>query len=331
MVSILALGYLTAVPVKSIAAEIPMSNIYSAWIPYWDWKNGCEENKLYAGDLDSIVAFAMHFDSDYELVFPKGVVARDFAKLTFQGQNTYLSIVNDRIRKNNKSIFKDVHSLRLIFENEEMMEKHIEQIVAKAISMRFSGIEIDYENIWKDINVISMFPHFVEKLYKAAVREGLKIRIVMEPKSMSIAEMLPEGPEYVVMFYNLYGSHSGPGPKADKIFIEKLLKRVLQIKGTKTVAFATGGYAWPEKGRVRAVSESEAVALASEMNVSVKRDGNSQCLYYTYNEKNIETTVWYADAITLKYWIGIAAEKGIHNFSFWRLGNNVTLGEVLEE
>ena len=29
------------------------------------------------------------------------------------------------------------------------------------------------------------------------------------------------GPEYMVMLYNLYGLHSGPGPKADGPFIEK--------------------------------------------------------------------------------------------------------------
>lgn len=305
---------------------------YSAWVPYWDWENGVKESRSGDVQFDSIVAFAMHFDGDYKLELPQGISERDFDKLVRSQTGTvYLSIVNDRIRKNNKSSFKDVNLLRRILENDSSMDAHIEEILTLSTKMGFDGIEIDYENIWRDINVIAAFPHFVKKLYQAAETRGIKIRIVLEPKSMSIAGALPEGPEYVVMFYNLYGTHSGPGPKANKVFIEKLLRQVITIKGTKNAAFATGGFVWPGKGRIRALSEGEAVELARRMRVEVKRDTGSQCLYYQYKEKGIENSVWYADAVTLKYWVDIASDHGISHFSFWRLGNNFTLSEVLEK
>jgi len=90
---------------------------------------------------------------------------------------------------------------------------------------------------------------FINKLYRRAQGCGLKLRVVLEPRALVSTTDFPPGSEYVIMLYNLYGLHSGPGPKANKDFIETTLERMNLLPADKTVAFATGGCMW---GRVMA-------------------------------------------------------------------------------
>ena len=146
---------------------------------------------------------------------------------------------------------------------------------------------------------------------------------------------LCKGPEYVVMFYNLYGTHSGPGPKADFAFIEKTIKKMEALPGTKSAAFATGGCLWEDyvplgdkKGKVRNVDEAEAVQLAEKHHATPVRDEKSHALHFAYQAEGHEYVVWYADSETLNAWIGAAARGGLDRVSLWRLGGNENIKEI---
>src|SRR5690606_32889434 len=117
-------------------------------------------------------------------------------------------------------------------------------IVALVEAYDLDGVEIDYERIgdgdWDNMTA------FIAALYQELSARGLSLRVVLEPRAPIERLSLPRGPVYVMMAYNLYGSHSGPGPKADDAFIRQLAKRMDRLPGSQNrIAFATGGFDWP--------------------------------------------------------------------------------------
>ncbi|WP_409344172.1 hypothetical protein [Paenibacillus sp. MBLB4367] len=70
--------------------------------------------------------------------------------------------------------------------------------------MILGGVEIDYEKIrdsdWSKVGI------FYEELYRRLQAMGKTLRIVLEPRAPIERLTLPEGPVYVMMAYNLYGS-----------------------------------------------------------------------------------------------------------------------------
>src|SRR5699024_7885597 len=104
-------------------------------------------------------------------------------------------------------------------------KKHIKSIMKLAENETIDGIEVDYENIPEDL--IEDYVKFIEDLSKATEEQDVSLRVVLEP-SFPVEDVdLPEEPLYSVMAYDLYGTHSGPGPKADDEFLDGLASRFL--------------------------------------------------------------------------------------------------------
>ena len=175
---------------------------------------------------------------------------------------------------------------------------------------------------------------FTYKLSRACIKENLDLRIVLEP-GMPMDAGFCKGPEYVVMFYNLHGKHSGPGAKADAAFIQKTIGKMAAIPGRKSAAFATGGCLWEDygllglkKGPVRFVDEEEAAALVQKHSLTPERDAESAALHCQYEENGHHYALWYADSETINAWIKLAADNGIERISLWRLGGNTDIKAV---
>ncbi|HWR29542.1 MAG TPA: hypothetical protein VN631_06880, partial [Negativicutes bacterium] len=123
--------------------------------------------------------------------------------------------------------------------------------------------------------------------------------------------------------------HSGPGPKADKTFIQKVITQMASLPGEKSVAFSTGGCVWGSNGKKQLVTEAEAKVLVAAYDVTPKRDKESQNLVFEYENDGVTYQVWYADVKTLNFWSGIAKEQGVTKISLWRLGGNVDLKKIM--
>ena len=243
----------------------------------------------------------------------------------------YLSFTNDIMGK--KHVEKDRELLRRLLATDEGIEKEARLMAEMAEKFGMEGVELDYENFRKDEEIMTRYRAFLQKLAEATKERGLKLRVVLEP-AMAF-EGLPAEAEYVVMFYNLHGKHSGPGPKADRDFIEKTLKKMEALPGRKAAAFATGGCLWQDygffglkKGEARFLTEKEAAALAKKHGRTPERDAESAVLHFTFSADGHDGEVWYADAETLNAWITLAAENGVEAVSLWRLGGSETLADV---
>jgi len=301
----------------------------SAWLVYWDLDNGEKELKKISPRLESLSFFAAYFDSHEKLFIPKALLEKR-TKLKKQGKYVeYLTIVNDQVKTNSSPSVKNTEILKSVLGTDEAMDAHIKEIITLAKAGNFDGVEIDYERIWRDATTKKLFMKFIERLYGVTQAQGLKLRVVLEPGTPFSTMHFIAGPEYVVMLYNLYGTHTLlPGPKADRAFIQKILANMAALPEPKSVAYASGGCLWNTKGQRRLLTEKEAVDIIKKHNLQPMRDVESQCLVLKYREGIVFNYVWFADATTINYWISLAKEDGIKNIALWRLGGNSNIENI---
>ena len=302
---------------KTIRAP-KMEPVQAAWAVYWDWANSISEAR--DTKYQDLIVFAADFDSKNQLVFPAAFAPEMFN--SFPQKNLFISFVNDKRLESGKHIQKDTVFLNELLATPESRKQHISEVIRICKDNGFNGIEIDYENIWKEKTLVENFVSFVEELRKETQINRLDLRVVLDVRALRYAKLFPDNVEYVVMFYNLHGLHNGPGPKADKKFILDTLKKLQSLKGTPNIAFANGGFVWSSGSKTKSLTTEQARLLAKKIQVKPKRDSESNALYFSYVQDNKEYTVWFGDEITIKYWCDIAKEYGYKRFSLWRLGGS---------
>ena len=295
----------------------PMEAEKSAWVVYWDWDRGAGEAQQQKND--ALVAFAASFDEQGSLALPSELTAARLAKLPLE--RSYLSFVNDQ-KQGSKTVLKDTRLLKKLLAKKASRKQHVADIIALGKENKFSGVEIDYENIWRNAALMKSYAEFVSELRDECRAQDMKLRVVLEPRTLRYAKLLPQNVEYVVMFYNLYGGHSGPGPKADRRFIWRTLSQAAKLPGTPNVAFANGGFDWTAQKKAKGITLAQAVALQKQHQATPERDEGSRALHFTYKKGAEEHTVWYADDETLAYWEKLAQALGFKRISIWRLGGS---------
>ncbi len=299
----------------------------SAWLADWQWQAGLADYNVMKGNMRSLQLFGGYFDHLDHLYFrePFHMALAELnsdksGRKDESAPKLYLSLVNDRFEQDGSSIQKDTHLVTRLMSTSESRSSHISDVVSAVESYHLDGVEIDYENVaandWPNMAL------FIEELYNKLHMSGKSLRIVLEPRAPIERIKLPGGPDYVMMAYNLYGTHSGPGPKADRKFIQKLAAKLNHLPGEPVIAFAVGGFDWREDGQITALTEQAALALQKQVKAAPERDkaSGSQTFSYT-DENNKKHEVWYADAETLSEWIEIAKRTGYYRIAIWRLGD----------
>ena len=245
---------------KSTSAAQPELEL-SAWLADWQWKPSIKEFSSMTDGLSSVQVFAAYFDHiDCLFYTPENVEAiPQIMKIAAKNGSVDvdLSMVNDQFKKEGSAVQKDSELITRLMATAKSRRAHINDIVGMVNEYDFDGVEIDYEKIkdedWDNVSA------FYKELYQKLKSMGKPLRIVLEPRTPIEKLDLPKGPTYVMMAYNLYESHSGPGPKADLAFIDKMAKKMDELPGEHVMAFATGGFDWPASGKVMALTEQEAV------------------------------------------------------------------------
>lgn len=315
------------------AGEKPASTL-TAWLVDWDADNGWDEALALGSALASTQIFAAYFDENDNPYIPEKYrewIGHNREKL-FRHADFHLTIVNDIVPTTGDNVEKDPGLLTRLLTTPEEREKHRRVLVELAESIGCAGLDIDYERIktedWP------AFLEFVTGLERDLSPRGIALRVVLEPKKLYLESPLPKGPEYVLMAYNLFGNHSGPGPKADPEFIFRLAQMCQNGGNTMRLALSAGGFVWREEGKTRSVTEQQAAELARQNNATMRRDPISLYLYYSYQDENEETfTAWYADGLTFSNMIQAGRSAGFMDFALWRLGGNdpstiAALGEM---
>ena len=307
--------------IKALSAE---SDALTLWSTYWDNDNDLVAMRELAGGHEDISLFAAYY-KDGEIFVPEATthsMNELRRKSLTSDKDIYLSIVNDN-EKNGKTEHKSTELLCELIGSKENAEAHAKELVDLAVRNGYDGIEIDYEKIRKDLKLWEAFLVFENKLLAEAKEAGIKVRILLETQTaMSELEgRFPEGPEYVIMCYNLYGGGTEPGPKADPDFLAEIYEKFKNLPNT-SYALANGGYEWiDEEKNASQIKRADIERILSEQEIVPVRDEQSKALYFNYKLKGKEHTIWYADEKTLSEWAKKLTELsgGKVKISYWRL------------
>ncbi|MBB6674538.1 glycosyl hydrolase family 18 protein [Cohnella nanjingensis] len=299
----------------------------SAWLADWHWEAGVTDLKAASGELTSLQVFAAYFDESDRLVFTQefreGYDSIREAAAENGTRHLDLTLVNDILYDDGTERQKDSALVGRLMANEQSRARHLKDILAAVEIYGFDGVELDYEKI-KDGDWAKA-SRFIADLHRQLQAKGKTLRVVLETRAPIEKVKLPPGPIYVMMAYNLYGGHSGPGPKADEAYIKKTAKRLAQLPGDPYVALAAGGFDWSASGEAKGITEKQAEELTKLSVGTPVRDASSGSLHFDYrDEGGAKHTVWYADGETLSRWIKAAKSAGRGNIALWRLGE---LGE----
>lgn len=307
---------------KEIDALAEAADGVTVWSVYWDCTDTMRVLRSEREKIQAVSLFEAYF-KDNEIVIPEAsetTFNRIRDRETTQDMTVFLSVVND-VDENGTIVQKDTEILKQCLGTEKAARAQAENLVKIASERGYDGIEIDYEKIRSDMELWGDFLRFEQILLEEASPKGLKVRIVLEPSTPVEQLDFPEGAEYVVMCYNLYGSGTEPGPKADKDFLRKLYERFGSLPDI-SYAFADGGFDW-EDGSQKAeqLRAPKADDLIEAHNAEAVRDEESGVLHFEYTEGGKKHTVWYADEETMKIWAGWLKEFGADplQVSLWRL------------
>lgn len=299
---------------KQLSALKSLGGDVYVWAAYWDLAGTVRTISRNREVIDGVGIFAAWYPDGEHLVLSDDAVtaARHLSSLDDADRRPcYLTIVNDTEKEQ-----KSVSLLERLIGDSEETERTADSIAEMAEEYDCDGVEIDFEKIRKDMPLWDKFILFEEKMMQRCEEKGLTLRILLEPSTPVEKIDFPDGPEYVVMCYNLYGAGTEPGPKADAEFLYELASKYESL-GNVSYALANGGYDFSASDEIVSVKPSEINMLISDHKATPIRDTGSGALTFTYGSH----TVWYADAGTLKYWAEILdrASGRTVNISLWRL------------
>lgn len=285
----------------------------TVWTVYWDTQRTIRNIMTY-DKIDAISTFAAYYDENEKLFIPDEALnisrkLKNYEKT--KNIQQYLSVVNDK-----PDSMKDTSLLENKIGTAEKAEEHAEEIVSMAVENKYDGVEIDFEKIRGDLDLWDKFIVFEKDLITLCQKNGLKLRIILEPSTPVEDLSFPDGVSYSVMCYNLYGIGTEPGPKADAEFLKKIAAKFGSLSGI-SYALANGGFDFDGTGAAKQLTNAEAAQLAEDKNVAPVRNKENGALTFSYGQH----TVWYADEKTLIFWqkvLNEAAGKDV-DIDLWRI------------
>ena len=272
----------------------------AAWCVYWDG----DAVFASAGNLanyDELILFGCIYDENADLYIPEQL-RQLYEEFPVTGEQTrlYLSFINDVMQEDGTAVQKSPEFLAQVLKDEQLGDRVIEEMVAQTKAWGLDGVELDYENIDRQENLWNEYLEFVDRLARRTEEEGLSLRVVLGAYAPVNEYSFPTAPQYVVMCYNLYGTHSAPGPKADAEFLQQMVER---FDGMNVAfALANGGFEWDDQDRaVRSLTAQSAGKLLVESGADYIRE-ESGAVHFTYPAEDGTHTVWYGDKETIAKW-----------------------------
>lgn len=305
----------------------------AAWLVEWDLDKGWSEAQSLGADLESLLIFAVSFDGDDQLrVDPRleAWLSRHASSFSSSGRRTLLTIVNDVYPEGGQNVAKDTELITRLMATPSSRERHKNELLAILDRYGLDGLDMDYEKVSEQDWPVYL--EFCRDLHAELSARGKTLRVVVEPKPVYYRKPYPEGPEYVVMAYNLFGFHTKKGgPKCDMRFIGKLASQRKTTGVPFRLALSLGGFLWKKDGKTTSLTEEQALELVEKHKARQRRDPGSGYQFFSFtDESGAQCEVWYADAQTLLTLMRTAKGFGFTGIDLWRLGgiNEKTLDSL---
>ncbi|KPJ92860.1 MAG: hypothetical protein AMS18_06500, partial [Gemmatimonas sp. SG8_17] len=161
------------------------------------------------------------------------------------------------------------------------------------------------------------FQEFVRALHQELQARGLGLEAVLEPERGPLPEVRTTS--VTVMAYDLFGTHSGPGPRSTPAYVSQLGSRAaIDADSAGTLALAVRGFAWKPDGEVSSLDWSVAQQLAD------RAPHTSRGTVDRVPSARLDdgTELWFEDPESLLSKWQAAWGTGFRQLALWRLGGN---------
>jgi spore germination protein YaaH len=310
----------------------------SAWITWI--KPDTSSINLYGQNMDGLMVFAYHFDSNDNVITADPFVDRTLAQYRGDTQGgrrpTFVTIVND-IASGQPNHAGDIRHngalIHRIFSDPAKRARHIEQLMA--LAPLADGIDIDYEALLPE--TYPYYTEFIKELraaMKARYPEKL-LSVCAQPKTSTVVGPRGQAIDWVgiephvdiirILAYYYSWQGSRPGAVVSRAQVEALGNFAINNQRLPMekihMTFTMFGLDWPETGIGQFVEYSEAMALAQRYNAPLRRDPVNNDITFNYTDTaGVRHTVYVDDAESLIPKIMISLNQGIRHIDFWHLG-----------
>jgi spore germination protein YaaH len=232
-----------------------------------------------------------------------------------KGFEPWVTVVNDVRYASDSAITKNGSLVHELIMDPTLRAKHARDLVSRVSGDGFKGLHLDYERVPESDTI--QFRAFVEQLRVELRRLGLGLEVVIEPMSGPLP--VPGSTSVTVMAYDLFGTHSGPGPRSTPTFVSELShKASVDGDSSAALALAVRGFAWEPDGDIRSLDWSVAQRLAAETSNTQRRNAD----HVLSAQLNNGTVIWFEDVESILSKWQAAWKAGFRRLAIWRLGGN---------
>jgi spore germination protein len=296
----------------------PRPEQLQAWVVYFDIEAGMAELQQHGMLFDRVSLFAYELDPRGspglaprldETITPFLQLARE------EGFEPWVTVVNDIRYTPDSAIAKDGDLVHDLIADPTRRARHARDLAAVVSTHGFKGLHLDYERVPESDS--TQFQQFVEELRTELRSLGCMLEVVMEPSSDALPHL--GRTSVTVMAYDLFGEHTGPGPRSTPTFISELSRKTgINGDNSAAVALAVSGFAWKPDGKVQSLDWSVARRLGNEAHGTRRRDPN----YVLHATLDDGTEIWFEDAESILAKWQAAWQAGFRRLAIWRLGGN---------
>jgi spore germination protein YaaH len=285
---------------------------------YFDAARGLVELRRHGSLFDRVSLFAYELD-------PEGIpqpapdmeqmIAPFLGLAAEKGFSPWVTVVNDTRHSVDSATAKDPDLIHGLIADAERRATHAKELAERVAADGFKGLHLDYERLPE--TDAQYFQEFVRALHQELELRGLGLETVVEPERGPLPEA--RSTSVTVMAYDLFGAHSGPGPRSTPAYVSLLGSRAaVDADSAATLALAVRGFAWKPGGEVSSLDWAVAQQLAD------RTPHMSRGMLDRVPSARLAdgTELWFEDPESLLSKWQAAWGSGFRRLAIWRLGGN---------
>jgi spore germination protein YaaH len=282
---------------------------YSAWLPWWDWTKATQS--LEAQSLITIVSPFTYIIQPDTSILQKRAIPPSWSE-----KYTVIPTISHDL---------DPQIMIKILTNPDIEKFYLTQLEQLVANPLYDGIELDYENIPSQYreqltahvrNVATLVKQQNKKIYLALHAKTNDIIAYAGVGSLDYPALCAVVDNCRIMAYDAHYSGSRPGSLVPQYWLAEVLDYSLKHIPTHklTLALPLYGYLWTDGANGRSLTQSQIFQLSGTQ----QWDELAISPFIQVNENQI---AYYENAYSLRQKIQYAKSRGVHQFSFWRLGD----------
>jgi spore germination protein YaaH len=213
-----------------------------------------------------------------------------------------------------------------LFNNDRILSKFLEDLMAEIKDMDIDGLDIDLEGIDKADR--ESFIRFLGQLKETIRIGGRKMSVTIQAQDgknywfgaegQDIARIAEIADEVRIMIYDRHSASSGPGPIAPLDWAGEVIRYNLRFISSQklVVGIPSYGYIWPKDGSPQGLQWDEMQKYLEGKKYEISRDGGSGELKITGEN----FTGWLSDSEAMMTKMEAYRGWGLNKFVIWHLG-----------